>query len=69
MTSIKQDVLDIMELAAEVIDQLPVKEFPDRPLTDGKIKNTLTGEVGEPYSRTLDDADKNLGTNRMESRW
>ena len=69
MTSIKQDMLDIMELAAEVIDQKPVLDFPDCPLTDGKLKNVLTGEVGEAYSRTLDDADKSLGTNRMESRW
>ena len=68
MTSIKQDVLDIMELAAEVIDQKPVKEFPDRPLTDGKLKNTVSGEVGETYSRTLDDADRCLGTNKMEGR-
>ena len=32
-----------------------VPEPPHRTLSNGKIKDTLTGEVGEPFSRRIDD--------------
>jgi len=32
-----------------------VPEPPHRTLSNGKIKDTLTGEVGEPFSRRIDE--------------
>ena len=34
-----------------------------RPLSNGEIKNTLTGYVEEPLSRKLDEFDRELGSN------
>ena len=35
-----------------------------RPLTNGKIKNTHTGEAYDEFSRHRDEFDRNLGRNK-----
>lgn len=41
-------------------------EQAGRPLSNGNIKNLLTGEEQEPTSRNLDDIPPDLGSNGAE---
>lgn len=38
---------------------------PHRPLTNGKDKNTHTGESYEPFSRHLEASERPLGSNKI----
>ena len=61
MTSIKED----MEAMKELVDSFnPKYPHPERPLTNGKVKNTYTGAVYEPTTRKLDEFDRGVQDNR-----
>ena len=71
-TSILEDVLYMRDKALEIeeIDQLDVIDYDtpaideQRPTTDGKVKNTLTGEVHWPTWEHISEIEPDVGRNK-----
>ena len=71
-TSILEDVLYMRDKALEIeeINQLDVIDYDtpaideQRPLTDGKVKNTLTGEVHWPTWEHISEIEPDVGRNK-----